>query len=86
MWLSYSKFFKLVSCDIVSCWIKNVLEKVGINIKVFLVYSIWVVVIFVVYLNNVFINIIMEVVGWFRESIFRIFYDKLVIRVVNFGE
>ena len=31
LWLSYSKPFKLVSHDTVSRWIKNVLEKAGIN-------------------------------------------------------
>ena len=35
LWLSYSKPFKPVSRDTVSRWIKNVLEKAGINTKVF---------------------------------------------------
>ena len=86
LWLSYSKPFKPVSRDTVSRWIKNVLEKAGINTKVFSAHSTRAAATTAAHLNNVPINTIMEAAGWSRESTFRTFYDKPVTRVVNFGE
>ena len=62
LWLSYSKPFKPVSRDTVSCWIKNVLEKAGINTKVFSAHSTRAAATTAVHLNNVPINTIMEAV------------------------
>lgn len=59
---------------------------VGIDIFIFGVYSIRVVFILVVKVYNVFIIIIMKFVGWFFESIFSKFYNKVIVGVKeNFG-
>ena len=86
LWLSYSKPFKPVSRDTVRRWIKNILEKAGVNTKVFSAHSTRAAATSAAHLNNVPINIIMEAAGWSRESTFRTFYDKPVTRDVNFGE
>jgi len=86
LWLSYTKPFKPVSRDTVSRWIKNVLEKAGVNTKVFSAHSTQAAATSAACSNNVSINTIMDVAGWSRESTFRKFYDKPVQAVVNFGD
>ena len=86
LWLSYSKPFKPVSRDTVSRWIKNVLEKAGVNTKVFSAHSTRAAATSAARSNNVSINTIMDAAGWSRESTFRKFYDKPVQAVVNFGD
>ena len=85
LWLSYSKPFKPVSRDTVSRWIKNVLEKAGVNTKVFSAHSTRAAATSAARSNNVSINTIMDAAGWSRESTSRKFYDKPVQAVVNFG-
>lgn len=86
LWLSYTKPFKPVSRDTVSRWIKNVLEKAGVNTKVFSAHSTRAAATSAACSNNVSINTIMDAAGWSRESTFRKFYDKPVQAVVNFGD
>lgn len=85
-WLSYTKPFKPVSRDTVSRWIKNVLEKAGIDTKVFSAHSTRAAATSAANANNVSINTIMDAAGWSRESTFRKFYDKPVQENVNFGD
>ena len=86
LWLSYNKPFKPVHRDTVSRWIKNVLEKAGVNTKVFSAHSTRAAAASAARSNNVPINTIMEAAGWSRESTFKKFYDKPVKDVVNFGD
>ena len=73
--------------DTVSRWIKNVLEKAGVNTKVFSAHSTRAAAAAsAARSNNVPINTIMEAAGWSRESTFKKFYDKPVKDVVNFGD
>ena len=81
--LSYSKPFKSVSRDTISRWIKNVLEKAGVNTKDFSAHF---TATSAARSNNVSINTIMDAAGWSREGTFRKFYDKPVQTVVNFGD
>lgn len=84
-WLSFAKPFKPVSRDSVSRWIKNVMEKAGIDTKVFSSHSTRAAATSAANANNVSINTIMDAAGWSRESTFRKFYDKPVQENVNFG-
>ena len=68
LWLSYSKPFKPVRRDTVSCWIRNVLEKAGVNTKVFSAHGTRVAATSAAHLINVCINTIMEAAGWSREG------------------
>ena len=68
LWLSYSKPFKPVNRDTVSRWIKNILEKAGVNTKVFSAHSTRAAATSAAHLNIVHTNTIMEVAGWSRES------------------
>ena len=64
LWLSYSKHFKPVSRDTVSRWINNVLEKAGVNTKIFSAHSTQTAATSDAHLNDVAINTIMEAVAW----------------------
>lgn len=86
LWLSFSKPFHPVSRDTISRWIKNVLEKAGINTKVFGAHSTRAAATSAAHSNNISINTIMDAAGWSRESTFRRFYDKPIQAVVNFGD
>lgn len=84
-WLSFAKPFKPVSRDTVSRWIKNVMEKAGIDTQVFSSHSTRAAATSAAKANNVSINTIMDAAGWSRESTFRKFYDKPVQENENFG-
>ncbi|KAL9976890.1 hypothetical protein ACROYT_G014231 [Oculina patagonica] len=85
-WLSFTKPFKPVSRDTVSRWIRNVMEKAGIDTKIFSAHSTRAAATSAANANNVSINTIMDAAGWSRESTFRKFYDKPVQANVNFGD
>lgn len=70
LFISIMKFYKRVSRDIISRWIRDIMKLVGIDVFKFSLYFIWVVVISVVYNVGVLIDIIMEKVGWLNVSIF----------------
>lgn len=80
MFISYNRFFKRVSRDIISCWVKLVLIDFGIDIFRFKLYSIRVVSMFVV--SNVLVSFddILYIVGWFLEFIFVKFYNKFIVK------
>ena len=86
LWLGYSKPFKPVRRDAVSCWMRNVLEKPGLNTKVFSAHSTWAAATSAARSINVSINTIMEAAGWSREGTFGKFNDKPVKAIVNFGD
>ena len=86
MWLSYSKPFKSVRRDTVNFWIRNVLEKAGVNTKVFSAHSTRAAAASAAHSINVSINTMMEAAGWSREGTFGKFNDKAVKAIVNSGD
>lgn len=60
--------------------------KVGIDIVNFMLYSIRVVFVLVVFRKGLFLEIIMVVVGWLVECIFVIYYKKDVKEDIIYGE
>lgn len=49
--------------------------------NVFLLYSVWVVLVLKVFFNFVFVYEILSKVGWINERIFVKFYNKLIVFV-----
>ena len=86
LWFSYSKPFKPVRRDTVSRWIRNVLEKAGLNTKVFPAHSTRAAATSAAHSINISINTIMEAAGWSREGTFGKFNDKPVKAIVNSGD
>ena len=76
LWSSYCKLFKSVSRDTISWWVKNVLEKAGINTKIFVAHSTQAAATSAAKSANTSINNIMDAAGWSSESTFQTFYDK----------
>lgn len=70
LFIRIMKFYKGVSRDIISRWIRDIMKLVGIDVFKFSLYFIWEVVISVVYNVGVLIDSIMEKVGWLNVSIF----------------
>ena len=68
-WLSFTKPFKPVSQDTVSRWIKSVMEKAGIDNKIFSAHSTRAAATSAANANNVSINTIMDAAGWSRERV-----------------
>lgn len=65
---------------------KFVFMMVGIDIFIFKFYSIRVVFVSVVYVLRIFVDIILRIVGWFSELIFRKFYNKDIILNVDMSK
>lgn len=86
LWLSYCKPFKPVSRDTISRWVKNVLEKAGINTKIFGALSTRAAATSAAKSATTSINTIMDAAGWSSESTFRKFYDKPIQTAVNLGD
>lgn len=64
------KFYKGVSRDIISGWIWDKIKLIRIYVFNFSLYLIRVVLVRLVYNESVFIDIVMEKVGWLNISIF----------------
>ena len=87
-WLSYCKPFKPVSRDTISRWVKNVLEKAGINTKIFGAHSTRAAATSAAKSANKSINTIMDAAGWSSESTFESFmtnpFRQLLTLVIKF--
>lgn len=64
------KVYKGVSRDIIGGWIWDKIKLIGIDVFKLSLYLWWVVLIRLVYNEGVFIDIVMEKVGWLNISIF----------------
>lgn len=64
------KVYKGVNRDIIGGWIWDKIKLIGIDVFKLSLYLWWVVLIRLVYNEGVFIDIVMEKVGWLNISIF----------------
>ena len=76
MLLSLCKPFKPVSTDTISRWLKNVLEKAGIDINKYSAHSTRATSTSAAKAANVSVKTIMDAAGWSNAGTFSKFYDK----------
>ena len=85
LFVSYSKPFKPVSRDIISRWVKTVMQKSGVDVNLFKPHSTRAAATSKAFLKSVPLEHILSVAGWSSSDTFAKFYKKPVINTDSFS-
>lgn len=83
--ITYQKPHQPASADTISCWIKHVLGKAGVNTSVFRAHSTRAAATSGAKAGQISLETIMKSAGWSSENTFQKFYNMPIVNTENFG-